>query len=176
VDSSGSMQGDKLPAVQSTLQAYINGLGPQDQVAMIDFDSDIRPPVLISGTPEGRQQGLAFISSLQAEGGTRLYDSALAARNWLTQNLRSDGINAVLILTDGEDSESNISLEQLGAELQKTGFSSDARIAFFTIGYGNAGEFNPEALQQIANLNGGYYKEGNPQTIAQVMADLQVEF
>lgn len=176
VDSSGSMQGDKLPAVQSTLQAYINGLGPQDKVAMIDFDSDIRPPVLISGTPEGRQQGLAFISSLQAEGGTRLYDSALAARNWLTQNLRSDGINAVLILTDGEDSESNISLEQLGAELQKTGFSSDARIAFFTIGYGNAGEFNPEALQQIANLNGGYYKEGNPQTIAQVMADLQVEF
>ena len=113
---------------------------------------------------------------MRAEGGTRLYDSALAARNWLTQSLRSDGINAVLILTDGEDSGSNISLEQLGTELQKTGFSSDARIAFFTIGYGNAGEFNPEALQQIANLNGGYYKEGNPQTIAQVMADLQVEF
>jgi Ca-activated chloride channel homolog len=176
VDSSGSMKGDKLPAVQSTLQAYINGLGPQDKVAMIDFDSAIRPPVLITGTAAGRQEGLKFISSLKAEGGTRLYDSALAARNWLKQNLRSDGINAVLILTDGEDSESKITLEQLGTELQKTGFSSDERIAFFTIGYGNVGEFNPDALQQIANLNGGYYKEGNPQTIAQVMADLQVEF
>ncbi|MGA0200617.1 MAG: extracellular solute-binding protein, partial [Prochlorotrichaceae cyanobacterium] len=131
VDSSGSMKGDKLPAVQSTLQAYINGLGPQDQVAMIDFDSQIRSPILIKGTPEGRQQGLQFIASLQAEGGTRLYDSALAARNWLKENLRSEGINAVLILTDGEDSESNITLEQLGAELQKTGFSSDERISFF---------------------------------------------
>ena len=176
VDSSGSMKGDKLPAVQSTLQAYINGLGPQDQVAMIDFDSQIRSPILIKGTPEGRQQGLQFIASLQAEGGTRLYDSALAARNWLKENLRSEGINAVLILTDGEDSESNITLEQLGAELQKTGFSSDERISFFTIGYGSAGEFNPQALEQIANLNGGYYREGNPQTIAKVMADLQVEF
>ena len=176
VDSSGSMQGDKLPAVQSTLQGYVNGLSPQDQVALIDFDSDIRPPVLANGTPEGRNTALQFISGLQVNGGTRLYDSALVARNWLKENLRSNAINAVIILTDGEDSESQISLEQLGAELQKSGFSSDQRIAFFTIGYGNAGEFDPEALQQIANLNGGYYREGNPQTIAKVMADLQVEF
>ena len=176
VDSSGSMEGDKLPSVQSTLQAYVNGLSPQDQVALIDFDSDIRPPILASGTPDGRTTALEFIGSLQADGGTRLYDSALVARNWLKENLRSNAINAVIILTDGEDSESQISLEQLGAELQKTGFSSDERIAFFTIGYGNAGEFNADALLQIANLNGGYYREGNPQTIAKVMADLQVEF
>jgi Ca-activated chloride channel family protein len=176
VDSSGSMEGAKLPAVQSTLQTYINNLRPQDRIALIDFDSEIREPVLIDGTPEGKAQGLAFISGLEAEGGTRLYDSALYARNWLRENLRGDAINAVLVLTDGVDSESDISLDQLSQELQQSGFGSDERIGFFTIGYGQEGEFDPAALEQIAELNGGYYSKGDPATIGQVMDRLQLEF
>ncbi|MEO1744580.1 MAG: VWA domain-containing protein, partial [Cyanobacteria bacterium J06629_9] len=159
VDSSGSMEGSKLPAVQNTLKSYIETLGPNDQIALIDFDSEIREPVFVDGTPAGRDRGLQFISGLQAEGGTRLYDSALAARNWLAENLRDGAINAVLILTDGEDSESSIGLDQLGQELQTSGFSSDQRIAFFTVGYGREGDFNASALEQIADLNGGYYRK-----------------
>lgn len=176
VDSSGSMEGNKLPAVQSTLQRYISSLGPQDQIALIDFDSAIREPVLVDGTPEGQQQGMEFINILQAEGGTRLYDAALFARDWLRQNRRPDAINAVLVLTDGEDSESQMAFDTLGQELEKSGFSTDERIAFFTIGYGNEGDFNPEVLQQIAELNGGYYSKGDPETINRLMADLQLEF
>ena len=176
VDSSGSMKGNKLPAVQNTLKTYVNSLGPKDQIALVDFDSAIQEPVRVDGTPEGRDRGLQFVSSLQADGGTRLYDAALTARNWLQKNLRPDAINAVLILTDGEDSESDITLEQLAQELQKSGFSSDQRISFFTVGYGKEGEFNPQSLEQIATLNGGYYRKGDPSTIAQLMADLQLEF
>ncbi|HEY9908415.1 MAG TPA: VWA domain-containing protein, partial [Thermosynechococcaceae cyanobacterium] len=176
VDSSGSMSGNKMPAVQNTLQTYINSLGPKDKIALIDFDSEIRPPVEADGTQPGRDRGLEFVGSLQVNGGTRLYDSALYARNWLQQNLRKDAINAVLILTDGEDSGSQISLDNLGAELQKSGFGSDQRISFFTIGYGQEGEFNPDALKKIADLNGGYYSRGEPETIAQLMSNLQVEF
>ncbi len=176
VDSSGSMQGNKLPAVQQTLQTYINNLGPKEQIALIDFDSEIRAPILIDGTPQGRDRGIQFLSSLQAQGGTKLYDTVLYARNWLQKNRRKDAINAVLVLTDGEDSGSSIGLDQLSGELQKSGFSSDQRIAFFTIGYGQEGEFDPEALKKIADLNGGYYSRGEPETIARLMSDLQVEF
>ncbi|NEQ99453.1 MAG: VWA domain-containing protein [Cyanothece sp. SIO2G6] len=176
VDSSGSMQGNKLPAVQNTLQTYINNLGERDRIALIDFDTEIRPPVLIEGTSEGRNIGLQFISSLEAEGGTQLYDATLYARNWLQDNLRSGAINAVLVLTDGVDSGEGITLESLSQQLQSSGFESDQRIAVFTIGYGNAGDFNAEALKTIADLNGGYYSEGNPSTIARLMADLQIEF
>ncbi len=90
--------------------------------------------------------------------------------------MRSEAINAVLILTDGEDSGSRINLEQLKQELKKSSFSTDSRIAFFTIGYGNEGEFNADALKAIAELNGGYYSKGDPETISRLMADLQVEF
>lgn len=176
VDSSGSMSGNKLPAVQQTLQNYINKLGPKEQVALIDFDSAIRPPVLADGTPQGRDRGLQFISSLQAQGGTKLYDATLSGRNWLQQKLRPEAIHAVLVLTDGEDTDSGIQLEQLDKELKKSGFSSDQRIAVFTIGYGSEGEFNSDALKKIASLNGGYYSKGDPQTIGRLMEDLQLEF
>ncbi|MEM7726555.1 MAG: extracellular solute-binding protein [Cyanobacteria bacterium P01_A01_bin.45] len=176
IDSSGSMSGNKLPAVQNTLQTYINNLGPKEQIALIDFDSQVREPVIVDGTPAGKDKGLQFISSLRADGGTALYDATLNARNWLQQNLRKDAINAVLVLTDGEDSGSRISLQQLGQELQKSGFSSDQRIGIFTVGYGKEGEFSPDVLKQMAESNGGYYSKGDPETISRLMANLQVEF
>ena len=176
VDTSGSMTGTKITAMQNTLKTYVESLGPKEQIALIRFSSEIQPPVLVDGTAEGRDRGIQFISSLNAQGGTKLYDATLYARNWLQQNLRKDAINAVLVLTDGEDTESHTNLNQLGEELKKSGFNSDQRIAFFTIGYGSVGEFNPDALKQIANLNGGYYSQGKPETIARLMSDLQVEF
>lgn len=176
VDSSGSMQGNKLPAVQNTLRNYIENLGPKEQITLIDFDTEIRPPIQVNGTPEGRDRGMQFITSLKADGGTRLYDAALFARNWLIKNPRKDAINAVVILTDGEDSGSQIDLNKLRQELQKSGFNSDERIAFFTVGYGNEGEFKPKILQEIAQLNNGYYRRGDPATISTLMSDLQVEF
>lgn len=176
VDSSGSMSGNKLPAVQQTLQNYINRLNPTDRITLIDFDTEIRSPVQIDGTAQGRDRGFQFINGVSVGGGTRLYDASLYARDWLLQNLRPDAINAVLVLTDGEDSDSSTNLEQLAAELEKTGFEGDQRISFFTIGYGNEGEFNPEVLQRMAETTGGYYSKGDPETISRVMDNLQLEF
>jgi len=176
VDSSGSMRGDKLPAVQNTLRTYINNLTPKSQVALIDFDSVIRDPVVIDGTSQGKARGLEFISSLQADGGTKLYDAALDAQNWLLKHLRPDAINAVLILTDGMDEGSKVPLDQLTAKLKESGFEGDQRISFFTIGYGQEGDFDPTALQQIAQSTSGYYSKGDPETISKVMDNLQLEF
>ncbi len=176
IDVSGSMEGEKLAAVQNTLLNYVNNLGPKERIALIKFSSTIERPVIVDGTPQGRKRGIEFINKLKAIGGTKLYDSALYARNWLQQNFRADAINAVLILTDGQDSGSKINLQQLEKELKKNIFSSDTRIAFFTVGYGKKGEFNSEVLETIAEINGGYYSQGNPETISNLMKKLQLEF
>ncbi len=176
VDSSGSMTGTKLAAVQSTLQTYLKGLGPKEKVTLIDFDSAVRKPVSVDGTPEGQSRGLDFVVNLKADGNTKLYDAILAAQAWLVQNLRANAINAVIVLTDGEDSGSNQQLPQLLTALKKSGFEGDQRIAIFTVGYGSAGDFAPDVLKQIAEANGGYYRQGDPASIATLMADLQVEF
>ena len=176
VDSSGSMEGDKLPAVQNTLRDYIEKLGPKEKIILIDFDDRVKPPLIADGTPTGRKQAMDFIINLNADGGTALYDAAITARNWLQKNLRPNAINAIIILTDGQDTDSYISLQELNKELQKSNFSSDKRLAFFTIGYGNEGEFDAEALKSIAELNGGYYRQGNSQSISRLLSDLQLEF
>ena len=176
IDTSGSMKGAKLAAIQNTLLNYIQNLGTKEKIALISFNSKINPPVIIAGNQAGKNQGIEFISKLQAKGKTRLYDSSLYARDWLLKNPRPDAINAVLILTDGEDSGSQINLEQLSQKLKESSFESGEKIAFFTVGYGAEGEFNPQALQKIAELNGGYYRKGDPKTISSLMTDLQVEF
>jgi Ca-activated chloride channel homolog len=176
VDSSGSMSGNKLPSVQATLRQYIEALGPKEQVTLIDFDSEIRNPVQVDGTPQGRDRALQFISSLSANGGTSLYDATLAGRNWLFTNFKPEAINAVVVLTDGEDSGSKLNQDQLRQELEKSGFKTDKRIAVFTVGYGSDGEFNSTVLKEMAEQNGGYYRQGNPDSISNLMADLQTEF
>lgn len=176
VDTSGSMKGEKLAVIKNTLLNYVQNLGEREKIALISFNSVINPPVIIEGTEAGKNKGVEFISRLQAGGGTKLYDSSLYARDWLLKNPRPDAINAVLILTDGEDSDSKVSINQLAQQLKASNFESGENIAFFTVGYGKEGEFNPQALQQIAELNGGYYRKGDPQTISNLMADLQVEF
>ncbi len=176
IDTSGSMKGARISAMQSTLQSYVNSLTPKDTIAMMDFNSQINPPVLIEGTPEGKAKGLQYVASLKAAGQTKLYDATLAGRNWLQQNLRKDSINAVLVLTDGADSGSNTNIDQLLGELKKSGFETDQRISIFTIGYGDEQEFSPKALQDIAQQNAGYYTKGEPETIARLLADIQVEF
>ncbi|GBO51499.1 hypothetical protein APA_463 [Pseudanabaena sp. lw0831] len=176
IDTSGSMKGTRIAAMQSTLQAYVNSLTPKDTIAMMDFNTVINPPVLIEGTPEGKAKGLQYVASLKAAGQTKLYDATLAGRNWLQQNLRKDSINAVLVLTDGADSGSTVKIDQLLGELKKSGFETEQRISVFTIGYGDEKEFNPKALQDIAQQNAGYYTKGEPETIARLLADIQVEF
>jgi Ca-activated chloride channel homolog len=176
VDTSGSMAGQKLAAMQNTLLNYVQNLGPKEKIALISFNSEISKPVIVDGSQQGKNLGVQYISSLVADGGTKLYDSSLYARDWLQKNLRPDAINAVLVLTDGEDSNSEISLDRLSEELKKSNYESQDGIAFFTVGYGKAGEFNPEALEKIAQINGGYYRPGNPETISTLIADLQVEF
>jgi Ca-activated chloride channel family protein len=176
VDSSGSMRGNKLPSVQQTLKVYVDSLGKKERIALIDFDSEIRNPVIVEGTPEGKAKGLQFINSLDAKGGTSLYDGILAGRNWLQQNLDPDAINAIIVLTDGDDTDSQMSLDQLNQELAKSGFKSEQRIAIFTVGYGKKGDFNPQVLQSIADANGGYLRQGTPETISSILSDLQLEF
>ena len=176
VDSSGSMAGEKIAALQNSLRLYLNQLGPRDVVALIDFDSEVREPVVLDGRPESRAVGQSFIANLVADGGTQLHDAVLAGRDWLASSGKADEIRAVVVLTDGQDSGDGLSLDQLREELRSSGFESDQRIAVFSVGYGQSGSFDASTLQVLAEGNGGEFVQGSPETIRNLMNNLQLAF
>jgi Ca-activated chloride channel family protein len=178
VDSSGSMQGQKLAAAQSSLQAYLAQIGPRDTVALFDFDGLVRPPLVVRGGASGigaeRAQG--FVGGLVADGGTVLYDAVRQGRDWLRGTRRPGEILAVVVLTDGKDNGSRLTLPSLSAELERSGFAGDERIGVFTVGYGTKGEYDEGVLRRIAESNGGEFASGTPDTIRRRMEDLQMAF
>jgi Ca-activated chloride channel family protein len=176
VDSSGSMNGDKLPAAQRSLQAYLAQTGPRDVVGLIDFDSVVRAPVVVRGGGANAAQANAFLSGLRADGGTRLYEAVEAGRNWLRSTRQPGEILAVVVLTDGEDTDSALTQQALEADLRRSGFSGDERIGVFTIGYGSSGSYNADVLRGIAESNGGVFVEGTPDSILKRMEQLQLSF
>ncbi|MFM7454938.1 MAG: Mg-chelatase subunit ChlD, partial [Cyanobium sp.] len=59
-------------------------------------------------------------------------------------------------------------------QLRRSGFEGDERFGVFTIGYG--GDYNADALRQIAEANGGEFVEGTVDSIRRRMEALQLAF
>jgi Ca-activated chloride channel family protein len=127
------------------------------------------------GGPAGASAAPALIARLVADGGTRLHDAVLAGRDWLRRTRQPGEILAVVVLTDGVDSSSRLSLDGLQEQLRRSGFEGDERIGVFTIGYGG-GEYNADVLKQIAQRNGGEFVEGGVDSIRRRMEELQMAF
>lgn len=98
--------------------------------------------------------------------GTPLYDAVLKAYDTMRARAQPGRINAIVLLTDGEDTDSDVSLDSLLARLGKTtkeaGDSAPVRV--FAIAYG--AEADKTALKRIAEATGGQlFDASDPQRI-----------
>jgi Ca-activated chloride channel family protein len=118
---------------------------------------------------------LQTVDSLFAGGGTALYDSIDAAYQYLlSQNpgSESDSILSVVVLTDGEDTESKMKLDQLMERIKFDGETH--KIHVFTIAYGN--DARKDILSQIATATQAKTYAGTPQNIVDVFKDISTFF
>ena len=98
IDASGSMSGAPLAAAQAATLDLIDGLKPDDRVALLAFAD---APVVLSPLSTDRSLLGDAVSSLTAAGDTALYDAMDAAAELLA---RVDGPRAIVLLSDGRDS------------------------------------------------------------------------
>lgn len=101
IDTSGSMEGEKLEQAKAALRHLIQMGRETDRVNVLRFSSDVEPfaaaPVPL--TPENRSALRAFVEGFEAKGGTALGDAVLAG----VQVPREEGrVATVVLLTDGE--------------------------------------------------------------------------
>ena len=83
-------------------------------------------------------------------------------------------INAVVVLTDGDDNESRLKASQVIASLRQRSEDQENTIRVFTIAYGS--EANRSVLEQIAEASGGKGYTGDPTQIEGVYRQISSFF
>ena len=100
------------------------------------------------------------VDDLVAGGGTAVFDATLRGVDLVASLRDTTRINAVVVLTDGEDNESAANTQQVVTELQRRSESDVGTIRVFTIAYGK--NANTTDLSAIANASGGEEYAGDP--------------
>lgn len=105
--------------------------------------------------------------------GTPLYDAVLAAYETMSDRAEPGRINAIVLLSDGEDTDSSISLDslvaRLGADVAEGSDAAPVRV--FAIAYGESADHN--ALKRIAEVTGGQvFDASDPERIDLVFASV----
>ena len=139
---------DKLTHAQDGLRVFLQQLSPRDRVALYAFSADVQEIVPLAEMRANRSPLRAQIGNLVAGGGTAVYDATERGVEAIAALHDDSRINAVVVLTDGEDNQSRIDADQLKRELLRRTENEEHTIRVFTIAYG--GDANTDELDSIA--------------------------
>lgn len=165
IDTSGSMEGEPLQAVQDGLRIASQQINPGNQVGLVTFsDEPVRRLELAPYDQLQQQKLLAAVDQLRADGSTAMYDGVMVALADLMEKRASDpnGRFYLLLLSDGA-----VTSGHLFDEVKGIMEYSDVR--FYPIAYGNV---NESELQAIASLRESTVKQGNPENVQTLFKDL----
>ncbi|HOK46702.1 MAG TPA: VWA domain-containing protein [Bryobacteraceae bacterium] len=153
VDNSGSMR-DKRRKVEDAAMALVKASNPYDEIFVVNFNDEAYLDVDFTSDPKKLEEGVARIDS---RGGTAMRDAIDLAMDHLLKKAKRDK-KVLVVITDGNDNASEISLERL---IQRT---QQREVAIYTIGLLDEEERREarrakRALDALAEATGGqaYY-------------------
>jgi Ca-activated chloride channel family protein len=114
VDNSGSMS-RKRPAVNKSALDLIEASNPQDEAFVVNFSDEAFIDQDFTGDVSKLREGLSHIES---RGGTALYDAVVASADKLVADGKRPK-QVLVIITDGEDNASTLTLEQTIRRVQQ---------------------------------------------------------
>jgi Ca-activated chloride channel family protein len=174
LDTSGSMSEDnKIQNAREGAKQLVQLLDDGDTFSFLPFSSELHWAQRNASVKDERAALNSQIGSLFAGGGTALYDAIDAAYQQLATAPPADSkIQAVVVLTDGEDTQSRMKLPEL---MQRIQYNGETRaIHIFTIAYGK--DARKDILQKIADATQAKFYEGTPQNITGVFRDISTFF
>jgi Ca-activated chloride channel family protein len=132
LDRSGSMNGEPMTQARNAIEACLATLSNEDQFGLVAFDNQTESmgDALVGGTGENRDRARAFLSGIDARGGTELLGGVTAAANIL------DGAGDIMIVTDGQVSGTEEILERAqakGVRLSCLGIGSASQDRFLSL-------------------------------------------
>ncbi|MCB1875934.1 MAG: VWA domain-containing protein [Chromatiales bacterium] len=153
VDVSGSMQAaDKLELLKKSLSLLVDRMDAEDRISLVVYAG--ASGVVLEPTAGDRKAAiLNALEGLSAGGSTNGGAGIRLAYRMAEQGFIKDGINRVLLATDGDFNVGTVNFEALKdlvEEKRKTG------IALTTLGFGS-GNYNDRLMEQLADAGNGNY-------------------
>lgn len=151
MDVSGSMaSADKLPLVKSALSGLAGELSEQDRVSIVVYAG--AAGVVLKPTNDTRKIRAA-LQRLNAGGSTAGGAGLELAYNIAQDNFIEDGVNRVILATDGDF---NVGVSDQDSLVEMIEEKRDSGITLTTLGFGT-GNYNEAMMEQIANHGNGNY-------------------
>lgn len=174
-DTSGSMkENQKMENARAAALQLVDQLSDDDQFSLLPFSGAPEWAFQRLGIRAGRENAKEKVGSLYPHDGTALYDaiSTAYASHLASQDQDAERISAIVVLTDGEDRDSKLSLDDL---LKQIKFDSERHtIRVFTIAYGD--DAKKDVLTKIADATQAKFYAGNQQNIRQVLREISTFF
>ncbi len=150
IDTSGSMEGEKMEQARDALHGVLEGLSPKDRFTVVEFDSNVK---VLSGDAQPASsaflsQADEFVANLVADGATNLSEALETGFDALP--FAQDRPRYVVVLTDGQPTEGATDTDEI-LEIVRLRNEVGARV--FAFGIGN--DVNTILLDRLAQDSSG---------------------
>jgi Ca-activated chloride channel family protein len=169
IDRSGSMEGAKIDQVKQAAVLFLDKMPSQNRVGLTIFNDYVQELVAPDLVEEVKNEIAGYISNLEATGGTALYDTLIQTIDTLIATEPAEGedrIRAIVLLSDGMDTASNSTLNDVLAKIQE-GRSGRNPILIIPVAYGSDADI--AALNSIARASATKVQSGDPEDIAKLL-------
>jgi len=153
IDVSGSMNSpDKLGLLKSSFKLMTKNLTKNDKVSIVVY-AGAAGTVLEPTSGDQKSKIMQALDKLSAGGSTNGSAGIQLAYQLNEDNFIKDGINRVIIATDGDVNVGTTNFEQLTEMVER---KKEKGIALTTLGFGT-GNYNDHLMEQLANKGNGNY-------------------
>ncbi len=144
LDSSGSMQGEKIEQARRALSFCLNGLGERDSFNVIDFDDQVRTfsTSPVTADRNNIREAVDFVGRCEASGGTNINDALLTG---LDRIEGADGTSFIIFLTDGLPTVGETDIQRIISNVESAN-KEKVKLFVFGVGY----DVNTRLLDRLA--------------------------
>jgi Ca-activated chloride channel homolog len=176
LDTSGSMNDEnRLTRAKDGLDTFLREVSPNDRVGLTIFNDRVEPLVPIAPVRTNRGKLRSTIRDLIADGGTAFHDATQVGVDAVRRLNDRERINAVVVLTDGEDTDSSLTIDEVVQRLDAQG-DSESAVRVFTIAFSASALGAEEGLRRIAAASGGKDYQGSTEDIETVYRSISSFF
>lgn len=151
VDTSGSMmEQDKLPLLKNALALLVDNLRPTDTISIVTYAGSAGTALEPTKVTD-KEKILSALNNLEAGGSTAGAEGIELAYKLAEKNFDKEGINRVVLATDGDFNVGITDPDQLENYIEK---KRDSGVFLSVLGFGE-GNYNDLLMQRLAQNGNG---------------------